>query len=85
MTIEKLAGMTQRGLRDVETRLTERMDTMEKKIDALEEKVEDVRVIVNAVLRVVENIEGRTGEMLTATRVDIPDLRKRVEELEANR
>ena len=40
--------------------------------------------LVESVLTVVQNIEGRVNEMHTAIRIDMPDLRDRVEILETD-
>ena len=95
MTIEKLAGITQQGFIDVEMRLSERInkldtriDKLDTRIDKLDTKVDNMQVglvqLVESVLTVVQNIEGRVNEMHTAIRIDMPDLRDRVEILEGD-
>ena len=68
ITINVLAEMTQRGLQDVEQRLTGKIDRVEQ--------------ISLSILKVVENIQGRIGEVHTVARVDIPDMREKQERLE---
>ena len=68
ITIEKLAAMTQRGLQDVEQRLSE--------------KITGVMEVSKAILKVVQNIEGRIAEVHTVGRVDMPEVREKLEKLE---
>ncbi len=68
LTFERLAAMTQHGLKDVEQRLGE--------------KIDGVMDISKAILKVVENIEGRIGEVHTVVRVDMPEVREKLETFE---
>ncbi|MDP3778588.1 MAG: hypothetical protein Q8R30_00890 [bacterium] len=81
MTIEKLAEMTQKGFVDVETRLSKKMDTMQVGMDTMQVGLVQ---LVESVLTVVQNIQGRMDEIHTVGRIDVPDLRDRVEALETD-
>lgn len=70
VTIEKLAQISQKEF-----------ITLEKKMD---DGFNELKQMVGSVLHIVENIEGRMGEVHTVGRVDMPDLRDRVEILEGD-
>ncbi|MBI4137926.1 MAG: hypothetical protein HY472_01615 [Candidatus Sungbacteria bacterium] len=72
MTIDKLAGMTQRGFIDVEERLSKKMD----------KGFSEMRTVVGAVLKIAENIEGRVDDVHSLRYVDIPELRSKIDALE---
>jgi len=49
---------------------------------ALHKKIDNVGEISKAILKVVENIEGRVGDVHSLRYVDIPELRSRIDILE---
>ena len=86
MTIEDLAGMTQRGFTDVENRLTERIETgfkgINERFQGINERFKGMDEKLGLVLEMVKSIDEGMIETRTLRRVDVPAMESRVGMLE---
>ncbi len=90
MTIEKLVQMTQNEFSAVRQEMRGGFSAirqeMRDEFSAVRQEMRggfrEVQELVGAVLKVVENVEGRVGEVHSLRSVDIPEIRTRLDMLE---
>ena len=96
MTIEKLAGITQRGFVDLEDRLGIRIDRLENRMDELQAEVREgfktlitqIQTLAKIMREGFQHVNARIDTIhhdisdLPAIREELHDLRQRVDKLE---
>ena len=80
MTLDKLAGMVQRGFVDAEGRLGNRIDGIEQRLGGIEQRLDDVVLDVSDLKRGQKEILKKLDEKVE--RVEFVKVEKRVNVLE---
>lgn len=80
MTLDKLAGMVQRGFVDAEERLGNRIDGIEQRLGGIEQRLDDVVLDVSDLKRGQKEILKKLDEKVE--RVEFVKVEKRVNVLE---